>query len=177
MREEEGRLFPHFGNEFVQVVGRGGAVARLDALGIRHVLQQAVVVVVDELAFLAFAQALHREGKLLLDLVVGRTEDIRHLCVDIDDGGDRVEDVFARLLLIVDEALRDGVALGFGTAKHFQRRIAFLYAVDAVDTGIQALEFQKSGEPFRRQQPELRFGFRYICQLVSRSLPQRIDFD
>ena len=121
MRQEEGGFLPHFRDEFVQIVGRRRAVPGLDALGIRHILQQTVVVVVDELALLPFAQTFHRQCELFLGLIVRRTEDIRHLRIDVDDGGDRVEDVFARLGLVIHESLWNNVALRLGAAQPKQR--------------------------------------------------------
>ena len=58
MRQEERRLLPDLGDELVEVVGRGRALARLDALRVDDVVQQAVVRVVDELALLALLDLL-----------------------------------------------------------------------------------------------------------------------
>jgi hypothetical protein len=39
MREEEGRLLPDFGEEFVEIIGSRSAFARLDALRRRDVVE------------------------------------------------------------------------------------------------------------------------------------------
>ena len=47
-----------------------------------------------------------RMRELLLDLVEGPAVEIRHAGLDVEDRGDRAQDIFARGLLVIDEGLR-----------------------------------------------------------------------
>src|SRR5713101_7999121 len=106
MRQEEGRLFPHFGDQFVQVVGRGCAFSRLYADGFIHVIEQTVFGVVNQLALLALLDLFDDEAKLLFDLVVGAAVHIGDAGLQVEDCGDSAQGVLAWLLLIIDVDFR-----------------------------------------------------------------------
>jgi hypothetical protein len=101
--EEEGGFLPHLGEQVVEVVRGGRAGEGGDALLVGHVGQQAVVGVVDELGFLALLDRLDGEAQLLLDLVVGAAVEVGDAGVHVEHGGDRVEEVFPRLVFVVDK--------------------------------------------------------------------------
>ncbi len=93
--------------ELVEIVGGGSAFARLHAGLRRDVVQQAVVGVVDQLMLLPLLHLLNGKAQLLANLVVGMAVEIGDAGMHIDDGGDGAERVLARLLFVVDEALRN----------------------------------------------------------------------
>lgn len=64
--------------QFVQVVGGGHAVVRLDPLVVLAVVQQAEAAVVDEFVLLALLQRLDGQPDLLLRLVHGLVVEVGH---------------------------------------------------------------------------------------------------
>ena len=78
----------------------------------RGVGEQAVLLVVDQLALLALLHLLDEQAELLLDLIEGTAVEVRDARLHVEHGGDRVEQVLARVLLVVDEGLGQiGVAV------------------------------------------------------------------
>ena len=154
MREEERGFLPDLAQEFVEVVGCGRALARLDALGGGDVVQQPVAAVVDEFALLALLDRLDGQPELLGDLIEGVAVQVRHLGRDLQDARDRVERVLARLLLVVHEGRRNG-GLRLGLTHHFD---GFLVhdAVQPQRARFHGLPVEQANEPARRDRPVLR---------------------
>ena len=148
VREEKARLLPHFRQQFVEVVRRGRARQRKDALVVMHAGQQAVVGIVDQFAFLALLDRLDGQAQLLLDLVVRAAVQVRHARVHVEHRADGIEKILARLVVVVDEGLRQFrlVALRAGHA-HVLR---ILYAIEAVNTRFHGQPLQQVHQPARR---------------------------
>ena len=106
MGEEEARLLPHFGQKLVEIVWRRRALARLDPLRRRGARQQAVFGVVDQLAFLALLHPFDQQSKLFLNLVERLAVEVGDARLHVENGGDRLEKIFARVLFVIDEGLR-----------------------------------------------------------------------
>src|SRR6185369_11054484 len=117
MGQEERGLLPDLRQELVEVVRSGWTAAGLDLLPGRHVVEEPVLLVVDELALLALLDRLDDEAQLLADLVVGAAVEVRDPGVHVEDGRDRRQHVLARVLDVVDEGLRQD-ALVPGRAIH-----------------------------------------------------------
>jgi hypothetical protein len=114
---------------------------------LRGIDQQAVIGVVDELAFLAFLHHLDGEAELLADLVVRVAVQIRHARVHIQHGGDLAQRVLAWLLFVIDErfgqlpfVLRSTVDGDGHVASH---------AVDAERAGFHRRPRQQPHQPAR----------------------------
>ena len=106
MGEEEARLLPHLGQEFVEVVGRRRAFSRADPLRRRDAGEKAVLAVVDELAFLPLLHPLDQQAELLLNLIEGLAIEVRDARLNVEDGGNRLEEIFARIVDVIDVGLR-----------------------------------------------------------------------
>ena len=83
--------------------------------------EQAVLRVVDQLALLALLDGLDGQAQLLLDLVVRAAVEVGDAGVDVEHGGDRAQDVLARVLLVVDEGLRQLALVALGAAADLHR--------------------------------------------------------
>ena len=90
MGEEKRRLFPDLGDQFIQIVGRRRPASRGDSHRRRGIGQNAVIRVVDELAFLALLDLLNEQAKLFLDLIIGLIVEVGDAGLDIENGRDRV---------------------------------------------------------------------------------------
>jgi len=132
MRQEETRFFPDPGDQFVEIVGGGSALACFDPLFFRDVVQQPILAVVDELAFLPLLDNLNGQAQLLGDLVIGDAVEIGHARVDIDYRVDRTEHVLACVLLIIHVGLRQIALVAVGTI-HGDLRFIF-HPVQPVNT-------------------------------------------
>ena len=106
MGQEEGRFLPHQRDQVVQIVRRRRPAEGRDPLRGSTVGDQPVIRAVDQLAFLMLLDGLDGEPELLLDLVVRAGVQVGDPGVHVQDGGHRVQDVLARVLLVVDERRR-----------------------------------------------------------------------
>ena len=70
--------------------GVGGPLPRGDSHRRRGIGQNAVIRVVDELAFLALLDLLNEQAKLFLDLIIGLIVEVGDAGLDIENGRDRV---------------------------------------------------------------------------------------
>ena len=107
MQQEKTGLFPDLGDQLVEVIRRGRASARTDTLRRRHAAQKSIFLVVDQFALLPFLDRLDDEAKLLADLIIRLAVQIRHPGMDIEDGIDRTQIIFAGIIDIVHESLRE----------------------------------------------------------------------
>ena len=57
MGQKEGGLLPDFGQQLIQVIRRWSAVSGLNTLRVVDIFQQSIFIVIDQLTFLALAQA------------------------------------------------------------------------------------------------------------------------
>jgi hypothetical protein len=95
MSEEKRRLFPHLGNQLVKIVGCRRTVSGGDSHPRRDIGQNAVIRVEDELALLALLDLFDQQAKLFLDLIVRLVIEIGDAGLDIENGRDRVQEIFA----------------------------------------------------------------------------------
>jgi hypothetical protein len=72
-----------------------------------YVIQQTVVGIIQELAFLLFLHALNQEAQLLANLVVWTVEKIGDPGVNIDNSVDAAQAVFPWFFFILDESGRE----------------------------------------------------------------------
>ncbi len=164
MGQEEGGLLPDLGQQLVQVVGRGRAGQREDALLVRDLGQQAVVGVVDQLAFLVLLDGLDGQAQLFLDLVMRAAVEVGDARVHIQNGGDGVEEVLARLLLVVHIGARQLVVFLLGRAGDLDG-LRVLDAVEAVDARLHRRPLQQVRQPARADGRKLGNGFGCVGQL------------
>ena len=106
MGQEERRLLPHLGNQLIEIIGRRRALAGHDALRRRSVGEQAIFGIVDQLAFLAFLDLFDQQPQLFLNLIEWMAVQVGDAGLHVEHGGDRIEEVLARLLVIIDKSLR-----------------------------------------------------------------------
>jgi hypothetical protein len=163
--QEEGGFLPDLGQQLVQVVGGGRAGQREDALLVAHLGQQAVVGVVDQLAFLVFLDGLDGQAQLFLDLVVRAAVEVGDAGVHIQHGGDRVQEVLARLGVVVHKGARQLVLVLLGGAGDLDV-LRVLDLVEAVDAGLHRHPLQQMGQPARRDGGQLRCGLGGIGKLA-----------
>ena len=147
MGQEEGRLFPDLGQQIVEIVRGRGAGQRRDALLVRDVGQKAVVRVVDQLGFLTFLDGFDGQAELFLDLVVRAAVQIGNAGMHIKNGGDGIEEIFTRLLVVIDIGLRQ---FGFVTLRASDADITRIFdGIQAVDTGLNRQPLQQMHQPAR----------------------------
>ncbi len=84
MCQEECRLFPDFGYQFIEVIGCRRAAPGLDLLRVGGMRQKPVFLVVDQFAFLALFHRFDGQAKLLLDLVVRDAVEIRNAGMHVE---------------------------------------------------------------------------------------------
>ncbi|KJR74497.1 hypothetical protein VS28_18615, partial [Vibrio cholerae O1 biovar El Tor] len=164
MRQEEGRLLPDLGQQLIQVVGRGRAGQRENALLFRHLRQQAVIGVVDEFAFLVFLDGLDGQAQLFLDLVVRTAVEVGDAGVHVQHGADGVQEILARLLLVLDEGARQ-LVLGFARGARHLDVFGILDLVQAVDACFDRRPLQQMRQPARADGGKLGYGLGRIGQL------------
>ena len=148
-QEEAGRL-PHLGDQCVQVVGGGLPCERLNRLLGRHLRQQAVLGVVDQLRLLALLDGLDGQPELLGDLVMRAGIQIGHPGVHVQQRRDRTQCQFAWAGLVVDIGLRQrifGVLAAFLGVDGHPLRVH--HAVDAVDAGLDGHPTEQMQQPAR----------------------------
>ena len=170
MGEEEGGLLPDLGEQLIEVVRRGRTGQREDALAVRHLRQQAVVGIVDQLAFLVFLDGFDRQAQLFLDLVVRAAVQVGDAGMDVEHGGDRVEVQLARIFLVVDVGAGQLVfflARGAGDLDRF--RIVDL--VEAIDARFHRHPLQQMRQPARTDGLQLRGRLGGVGKL-----PRRVIF-
>ncbi len=173
MSEEEGRLFPYAGDQFVEIVGRRRAGAGLDVLRGGGVGEQAVLLVVDQLALLALLDDLDGEAQLFADLVVrdgctGR----KRACARPAPWSPRGEAVLAprsscsrrrccgsALSARPEQATVDG---GF-----------VLDTVDAVDARLDGHQVQETDQPARRDARQLGNGLGRVGKVPCGDVAER----
>ncbi len=132
-------------------------------MGRGDVFEQAVAGVVEELAFLFFLDGFDGEAELLLDLIERVAEEVGDFGLDVDDGGDGIEDKLAGLLVIVDERIGDGLFV-FLIADDFDG-IFIDDAIDAEGAGFEGLPVEKANEPARGNGAVLGRGFGDVGEL------------
>ena len=86
MCNEECGLLPNQREQFVEIVGGGGTVARSDAIGGVDRGQETETFVVDKFPLLTLLDALNGEAELLLELVVGVVVEVAHAGVYANHG-------------------------------------------------------------------------------------------
>src|SRR5258708_18376020 len=106
MSQEEGGLLPDAGEQLVQIIRRRSALARFHLERFLHILQQAIVGIVDELALLTLLDLFDRQAELLADLIVGMAIEVGDSGMYVNHRGDRAQRILPRLLLVVDKGLR-----------------------------------------------------------------------
>ncbi len=87
-----------------------------------------------------------QQAQLLLNLVVGMAVEIGNAGLDVENGGDGVERIFARRVLVIDEGFRQvrvAVARRAALDVGVGQRLAFLDAVQAIDAGFDRRPGQK----------------------------------
>ena len=142
--------------------GVGAPLRVLMRMRRRGVGEQAVVLVVDELALLALLHLLDEEAELLLDLVEGVAVEVGHARLHVEHGRHRVEEVLARVLVVVDEGLGQvGVAVARRAALDVRRgggggAARLLDLVEAVDAGLDGRPRQERDQPARGDAAPLR---------------------
>ncbi|MOA52322.1 hypothetical protein D3C78_1756070 [compost metagenome] len=70
MGQEETRFLPHFGDQFVQIVGRRRAGQGRNTLRLINAGQQPVLRVIDQLILLALFNGFNRQTQLFANLIV-----------------------------------------------------------------------------------------------------------
>jgi hypothetical protein len=145
--EKERGLLPHFSQKLLQIVRCRSAFAGLDALAGRDIFQKAVVWIIDEFAFLIFLYVCDGEPQLLAHLIAGIAVEIGNASVDVQDGGNSAEGVFARLFFVVDIRFRKWFFIFL--AADDANRFVVHDAVDAQRPGFERFPVQKADEPPR----------------------------
>jgi len=175
LREEEGWLLPHLGDELVEIVGRRRAGARLDPHRFRRVGEQPVLLVVDELALLTLLHLFDQKAQLLLNLIEGMAVEVGHARLHVENGGHRVEEVLARGLLVVDEGLGQ-VRITVARRAAFDvggrrggRPARLLHPVEAVYAGLDRRPGQKRNQPARGDTAPLRARLGGVRELPCRA--------
>ena len=171
MRQEKGRLFPYFRNQFVQVVRRGCACARLDSLRIRYVFQKSVVIIVDQLALLPLTETFNCQRQLLLDLIIWRAINILNGRVHIDNGRYGIEAVFPWFTFVLHIPLRDNIRFLCLAAQNVQRGISLNDLVHAVNTCFKSFKFKQLCQPLRGDCRKLRSRLGDIGEIIGRLCP------
>src|ERR1700761_5490692 len=70
VHQKESRLFPDLGDQVIQIIRSWRTVAGFDMLRRRDAVQQAVIFIINEFAFLAFLYNFYGQAQLLADLVI-----------------------------------------------------------------------------------------------------------
>ena len=168
--EEEGGFLPDLGQQIVEVIRRRRPAQRRDALTGGDVGQQAVIAVVDQFVLLPLLDRLDGQPQLFLDLVVRAAVQVRNTGVHVENGGDGAEEVLARLLLVVDEGLRQFGLVALGTGDLHVARVLDL--VQAVDAGFDGQPLQQVRQPARRNGRKLRDGLGGVGELPCGDIAQ-----
>ena len=111
MSDEECRLFPYQRQEFVEIIGCGRTVTCGNAISRVNSRQQSELLVVNQFPLLAFLDALDRQAKLLLKLVVRVIVEIAHTGVYTNYGLQCVQRIFCRILLVINISLGNDIIL------------------------------------------------------------------
>ena len=157
MGQEECRLLPDLGQQLIEVIGCGRACQREDALLFGDLGQQAVIRVVDQLAFLVLLDGLDGQTQLLLDLVMRAAVEVRDTGMHIQHGADGVQEKFARLRFVLDKSARQLVLMGLGSAGH-PDLLRVLDLVEPVDAGLDRHPLQQVRQPARADGGKLGNG-------------------
>ena len=165
MGKEECGFFPNFRDQFVEIVGRRRSRARFDFLRRRSIRDDAVFFIVEELAFLTLLHRLDREAELFFDLIMRNAVEIGNARVNVENGLHGAQQIFARIIDVVDERLRQNAFVA-QRARHLDA-VCILHLVDAIDAGLDGNPAQEMHEPSRRDARHLRNGLRRIGQLPS----------
>ena len=163
MSQEERRLLPDFGQQFVEIVGRGGACPGLDALLGGNAVQESVVGIVEQFPLLALFHVLNQKAKLLRSLFVRFAEKIRDARVNVKHRVDGAQFVFLRVLFILDIRFRQGAFVDL--AARDIDRFALVDAVAAKRAGFERLPVQQTNQPARCDGSILRGGLGDVGQL------------
>src|ERR1700679_1392439 len=91
MSQEEAWRFPYLCQQFVKIIRRWRSFARRNPVVGAGLIQQSVVGIIDQLAFLALLYPLHSQPQLLAYLVVRTAVEVAHPGVHINDRRDRVQ--------------------------------------------------------------------------------------
>jgi hypothetical protein len=126
-------------------------------------MQQAILAIVDQLAFLPFLHNLDRQAQLFRDLVVGNAVEIRNARVDVDHRVDGAEHVLACVLLVIHVGLRQVALIAVGTI-HRDFRLVF-HPVQPVNTRFHRGPLQQVREPPRGDARHLGSGLGRVGKL------------
>ena len=175
MGEEEARLLPHLGQQLVEIVGRRRTFAGLDALRRRGAREQAVFGVVDQLAFLALLHPLDQQAELFLNLVERLAVEVGDARLHVEDGGDRLEEILARVRIVVDEGLRQiRIAVARRAALDVScGDLLLLDPIEAEDARFDRRPGEEVDQPARRDAAPLRARLGRIGELARRPFAQR----
>jgi hypothetical protein len=164
-------LFPDLGQQLVQIVRCGRALARLDLLRLSYVIQQAVVRIVEQFALLLFLDALNQQPQLLAHLIVRIAEKIGDAGMNIEDRIDAAQPVFPRLVLVIDKSGSKWTRLR--GRRSTRSTFALIHFVEPERSGLKRLPVEQANQPARRDGPELRSSLGNICELKCRFFAQR----
>ena len=172
MGQEERRLLPDLGDQVVQVVRGGRPGQRRDPLRGSAIRDQPVVRADDQLALLVLLDRLDGQPQLFLDLVVRARVQVGDPGVHVQDRGHRVEDVLARVLLVVDERGRQRrfVVVAADDVDLFR----VLDLVHPVDAGLDRNPGQQVHQPPRGDRRHLRHGLGDIGEIPCRRITERM---
>ncbi|MEI9898386.1 MAG: hypothetical protein WDN28_32145 [Chthoniobacter sp.] len=155
-------FFPDEGEQFIEIVGRGRAGPRGDALFRRHFPEEPEFRMIDELPFLALAHGFHGEAHLLAELVDAVAVEVGDAGVRVQHGLDRAEVILARILFVIDEGggqLRLATIHGDDLGLGLDVRLLILDdAVDAIDAAVHIDPRQELVQPARGDLPHLQNG-------------------
>ncbi len=171
MSQEEGWLLPYPRDQFVQVVGRRTAVARLQLEFRCDIGQQAIFAVIDQFAFLALLDRLDRQAQLLRDLRMRHAVKVRYPRMHFNHRIDGAEQDFTRIFFIVDEGVGQDALVARRTID-FDRAF-ILHLVEAEDTGFDRHPFKEMDQPARRDGRKLGGCLGGVGQLARGDIAKR----
>ena len=118
--------------------------------------KESVLLVVDQLAFLALLDRFDREAKLLFDLIVRDAVEVGHPRMNVEDRLHGTQKVFARVVDIVDVGLRQDALVAHRAGD--LDAVCVLHLIDAIDAGFDRNPAQEVHQPTRRDARHLRNG-------------------
>jgi hypothetical protein len=128
-----------------------------------HIIQEPVVGIVEQFVLLLFLHTLDQQAQLLTNLIVGVAEQIGDAGMNIENGIDAAEPVFAGLFEILNKGGSERRLVRV-VAGRFDR-LGLIDLVDPEGAGLKRLPIQKPNQPARCNGSELRSSLGYICKL------------